>query len=128
VDGTIVFIDNGIDPMNEKHRARFIKALAKKVPKLDDADAERKLLDFAQHQYQQEAERQAQLRQPPQAPTPGDSPVELDVSRVIRPDLFITPEVTGLAVPVIFASGDRPASRWMFYLRWHDGKRECREL
>jgi len=60
-------------------------------------------------------------------PDPSGLP-EIDASRIIRPERFITPEVSGLAVPTMTTAGDAVRGRWQVYLRWADGKRERRAL
>ena len=56
-------------------------------------------------------------------------PPELDLSRIVRPELFHTPDVSGLAVPVSRLVDGKPSGHWELYLRWHaDGRRESREL
>jgi hypothetical protein len=57
----------------------------------------------------------------------GDAP-EVDVSRIIRPERFITPDVSGVAIPSMMPMGDTVAGRWLWYLRWQDGTRERRPL
>ena len=52
----------------------------------------------------------------------------LECSRIIRPEQFITPEVSGLTVPVIRGMNGKPMPVWKTYLRWSDGRRECVEL
>jgi len=64
--------------------------------------------------------------EPPTA-DPDDVP-ELDASHVIRPERFILPEVSGLAVPTLGLCDGRMSGRWMLYLRWADGRRERRPL
>ena len=59
---------------------------------------------------------------------PAVGPVEIDVSRIVRPEQFFAPEVAGLLVPVVTSLGGDPVSRLMVYLQWSDGKRECRQL
>jgi hypothetical protein len=46
----------------------------------------------------------------------------------MRPEQFFAAEVSGLAVPVVQLHDGKPAARWYQYLRWADGRRECREL
>ena len=53
---------------------------------------------------------------------------EVDASRIVRPERFITPEVSGLTVPTVTTFGDRVSGRWAVYVRWSDGKRERRAL
>src|SRR5688572_1299759 len=38
-----------------------------------------------------------------------------DVSRVVRPDLFITPQVIGLTVPHPLLLDGRPAAQWLLH-------------
>ena len=71
----------------------------------------------------------ADLASKPDSPAAdfGDAP-ELDTSRIIRPERFIMPEVSGVAVPSMTSMGDRVRGRWLLYLRWVDGQREKRPL
>ena len=64
-------------------------------------------------------------RPEPAAVDPEAMP-ELDVSSIVRPERFITPEVSGLAVPSMTTMGDKVQGRSVLYLRWADGKRERR--
>jgi len=50
------------------------------------------------------------------------------IPRVVRPDLFITPDVVGLSVPSSIADGGRLTSKWKLALQWKDGKPEMRDL
>ena len=52
----------------------------------------------------------------------------VDVSRIVRPELIITPEVRGIAIAETFIDAGKPAGRWRWYLCWQDGRREVREL
>jgi hypothetical protein len=47
---------------------------------------------------------------------------------VVRPERFILPDVSGLAVPRRTARGGEVVSEWMLYLRWQDGRREAMPL
>jgi hypothetical protein len=53
---------------------------------------------------------------------------ELDVSRIVRPELFHRADVSGVAVPVVGMTETGPVGRWAVYLRWADGRRERRDL
>ena len=66
--------------------------------------------------------------QPEPAAVDPETLPELDVSLIIRPERFITSEVSGLAVPTMTTVDGKPAGRFRLYLRWADGKRECRTL
>jgi hypothetical protein len=118
LDGTITHIDNTLDPANPKRRERLVQALIEKHPALDRADVEAQLLNIASQR----------LAQTQAVSAPVANPVELDISRIIRPEQFITVDVCGVTVPVVIDMGDKPMARWMMYLRWADGRRECRGL
>src|SRR5262245_35652540 len=105
-----------VDLANASQRQRFIIALVAKLPSLDKQAIELELL------------RIADASKAPVQPAAGDTSWELDVDRIVRPEMFITPEVSGIAVPVAIMLGEKAAGRWMVYLRWIDGRRECREL
>lgn len=60
-------------------------------------------------------------------PAPVESP-EIELSRIVRPELFHTTDVSGIAVAVPSRSGGKVQSRWHLYLRWSDGRRERREI
>ena len=51
---------------------------------------------------------------------------EVDVSQIVRPELFHTPSVSGVAIPVAQIVGDKPVGRWETYLRWHANSRRER--
>lgn len=106
-----------LDVVSESARARFAKGLCRGRPGIDRAEVERQLLDIA---------REVQERK--QAPAQPATATELDVSRIVRPERFITPEVSGLTVAIPTLCDDRPTGRWMLYLRWADGRREAIEL
>jgi hypothetical protein len=60
---------------------------------------------------------------------PGPAPaavhgLEVDIGRVVRPELFHTPAVSGLTVAVVVDAGGQITPRWQTYLRWEDGRRE----
>lgn len=52
---------------------------------------------------------------------------EVDISQIIRPELFITPEVAGITVPVAVTAEGALTKVWRVYLRWADGRREYRD-
>lgn len=104
-----------------KERGRFIAAVRDRLGEdayhLLDAEAvERDLAAMA-----------ADLAAPPRA-APAEEAVELGDGRVVRPERFILPDVSGLAVPRRILRGGEPVSEWMLYLRWKDGRRESLPL
>ncbi len=90
-----------------KAREKFVAAVSEGRPGIDRCKLEDELLKLA---------------------ADGMTLAEIDASRIIRPERFITPEVSGLAVPTITTFGDKVVGRWQLYLRWADGKRERRAL
>jgi hypothetical protein len=58
-------------------------------------------------------------------PEKTDSAVEIDVSQVVRPQLFFTPEVCGVLVAGSKIVDNKPIGYWNLYLKWSDGRRQC---
>ena len=61
---------------------------------------------------------------PPGNPERADHLMEVDVSRVVRPELFHANGVSGLTVAVLLDVGGKLTPRWRTHLRWADGKRD----
>ena len=55
-------------------------------------------------------------------------PAELDGDSLIRPERFIKPEVSGLAVPTIARVDGKVVVNHQVYLQWRDGHREQRPM
>jgi hypothetical protein len=101
-----------------KARSEFVQQVKSKAPAVDEAALEAELLRIAPKLVGSENS----------AAALGDGLGELDTSCIVRPERFITPEVSGLAVPTMTTVGEKPVGRWLLYLRWSDGKRERRIL
>lgn len=101
-----------------KERERFIATLRDRLG--EDAFH---LLD-AESVEQQLAEAAAGSPEPPKAAPVGE-PVELGDGRVVRPERFILPGVSGLTVPRRIVRGGEVVSEWVLHLRWQDGRREA---
>jgi hypothetical protein len=101
-----------------KARAEFIASLCKDRPGIDPKLVDAELLRLA-----------ADLAGRADA-TPLDASHlgEIDVSSIVRPERFIRPEVSGLTVPTMADLAGKPVGRWLTYLRWADGRRQCRPL
>jgi hypothetical protein len=103
----------------DQRRKQFVNGVLKTLPNLNgDAEAFRTHL----------AEQLLRLSIVPPGPAnaaqqAGDLP-EIDVRRVVRPELFHTATVSGLTVPIINDAGGKLLARWRTYLRWASGKRE----
>lgn len=119
-DGQVVTSER-LDLARGKQRRQFVADLGERLG--EDAHH---LLD-ADGVEQQLAEAAAGLATPPAA-APVCEEVELGDGRVVRPERFILPDVSGLAVPRRVVRGGEPVSEWMLYLRWSDGRREAMPL
>ena len=98
-------------------RQRFVKALAAKWAGGDAKAVEAELLRIV-----------GELTEQRPQPTEHE-PADLDASQIVRPELFHTPEVSGVAVPVVRIVAGEPRGTWELLLRWHaDGTRERRTL
>ena len=100
-----------------KARAEFVDTVCDGRPGIDRQAVEAELLRLA-----------ADLAAKPEAPPDPSGLPELDAAAIVRPERFITPEVSGLAVPSMTTMGDKVQGRWLLYLRWADGKRERRPM
>ena len=99
-------------------RRRFAAQVTKDRPGIPAADVERELLRIAGDVTKHE----------PDTEQDADTP-ELDLRRIVRPELFHTRDVSGVAVPTTTLVGGKPGGVWRLHLRWHlDGRREQREL
>jgi hypothetical protein len=107
-----------LDLAKGKQRQQFIEDLRDRLG--EDAFH---LLDVGSVE-QQLAEAAADLAAPPKA-APAAEVVELGDGRVVRPERFILPGVSGLAVPRRVDRGGEVVSEWVLYLRWQDGRREA---
>jgi len=116
--GSEVLAVESLNLTKPKQRTAFVQAVCKGRPGIDAAAVEAELLRLAAEVASKTDGAPADL---------GALP-ELDVSSIIRPERFITPDVCGLAVPTMSTMGDKPIGRWMLYLRWADGRREQRPL
>ena len=109
-----VFVDS-FNILKHEQRQRFLRKTLETVPELDAAELEEKLLAIASQVNRQDE------------PAPQDEEVEL--GKVIRPELFHSPEVSGVAIPsTVRVYGDKGAEirgRWNLLIRHHrTGKRE----
>jgi hypothetical protein len=110
--GDTLLHEDSIALASATSRTRFARAVAEKLGSPDCVDEiDRRLL-----------EKLDELRRADQI-----APDDLDLTRIARPELFITPEVVGLTIPTIGIVGSTPTGRWRLYLRWSDGRRDVRE-
>ncbi len=99
----------------QRDRERFAATVAERWSSVNQADVERQL-DKLADEHAQESEKPAVIGP------------ELDLSRIVRPERFIAPAVSGLAVPLFAEIAGRPVGRWVLMLQWADGRREQVDL
>ncbi len=104
-----------IDLARATSRTRLAKAVSRRYPAFTVGKVEAELQRLAN-------ELNASGRKP------ADHAPEVDVSRIVRPELFHTGDVSGVSIPIVTMEGDTPAGKWALFLRWADGRRERREL
>jgi len=115
--GEIIAVEK-LDTTKPKQRDAFIKTLCSGRPELNGKHIDAALLTIA-----------AELASKPDpAAVDLDALPEIDVSRILRPERFITADVSGLSVPTMTMQDGRPVGRWLMYLRWANGRRERRLL
>lgn len=107
--GNVVFVDT-LNLSSAAARGRFVAAVAAKFPAADRDALDAELV---------------RLAGAGQTPAAGANQFqEVDVRRVVRPELFHTAEVSGITVPVVLDLGGKLSARWRTYMRWAEGKRE----
>lgn len=119
--GDDVFTDR-IDIADARHRQRMQSALAERWSAISDNGSGESLAAELDRLAADEAERRNGRDKP--APAIGG---ELDLSRIVRSERFITAEVSGVAIPALQPIGGRVAGRWSLALQWADGKRGLRD-
>ncbi|MBI5865342.1 MAG: DUF3631 domain-containing protein [Planctomycetes bacterium] len=108
-------------PASARSRELFIAALIAKCPALNTperkAALEKELLTIV-----------AKLDESADAKPDANAP-EIELSRIVRPELFHTADVSGVAIAAVRIVGGKPRGSWELYCRWHaHGEREKREL
>jgi hypothetical protein len=114
VSGHTVLYGDLLNIANEQDRAAFLQELAMHYPGVDTAR-------IRQLMFNEMCRMDGQ---------PGSEPAEeVDVSRTVRPQLFHTPKVSGLLVPIAEATGEgRIVNRWLLCVQWAGGNRDCLDL
>jgi hypothetical protein len=112
----VIWIDK-IDPTRARSRERFARAVCDKCPSLDREELDRQLLGLADRATKR-----------PDA-VAGELDSELEQSRIVRPELFHTADVSGVTIPTVHVADGRLSGRWDIFLRWHaDGRRKRIQL
>lgn len=115
--GGVVIAADKVDILKEKARRSFADALIEKAPGLDREAIDAELLRIA-----------AEVADRPDPAADEDAGEEVDISQVVRPELFHRCDVSGLLIPAavrrITDEGPKVVGRWDMFLRWADGRRE----
>ncbi|MFZ5829016.1 MAG: hypothetical protein ACOY3P_02970, partial [Planctomycetota bacterium] len=98
-------------------REALAEAILERCPGLDPEAVAAKLLAAAD-------EAATRPNAPPQQPL--GEPV--DVSMLARPERIVTPELSAVSIPAMNVVDGTPTGRWLLYICWSDGRRECRPL
>lgn len=98
-----------INPGKQADRRRFAKAVNTAVPAVDLSDIDAELIATA--------DRLEKL--PPDSKRDIDdaSGIELDVTRIVRPELIIRHDVAAIAVPRMIDSPEGPFGSWVHYVK-----------
>jgi hypothetical protein len=111
LDGNLLFVDT-LDPSSASARKKLIDAAKAKFDGLDRDKLEAQLMKLAEA-----SDGLTSLMLP-----------EVDIRRVVRPELFHTRDVSGITVPVMLDGAVELIPRWRTHLRWADGRREVMDV
>lgn len=115
VGDEVVHVDEG-KITREDFRKKFTAALCRDRPAINREEVTRVLTGLA-------ADAASKEDGHPDATAPEGSEFH-----VVRPERFVRPIVSALAIPERAIVGGKVTGRWMLYLRWSDGRRECVDL
>lgn len=114
--GMVVAIEK-VDLTKPKTREAFRESLCNEFPALDPGWVDAELLKIAA------ALLSAKAVDP--TPVPLADGKEVDISRIVRPERFITAAVSGLTVPIATDFDGKIIALWKTYMQWANGRREC---
>ena len=112
-DGVVLAVDK-LDLAKPRQCASFVKRVSAECNYIDRKALESSLLAIANMMSGREQNPAAY----------AEASAEIYVSQIVRPERFITPEVSGLAVPTVRVVGNEVRGEWLLHLQWTDGKRE----
>jgi len=116
MQGDTVLHSDRIDIAKAKDRTAFLNKLKKVCTSIDTEAIQQQMLEQVRCASETSTEASTQ------------PPTELNVSRIVRPHLFHVREASGLLVPVAQITGRNVAGRWLLFVQWADGKRECLDV
>lgn len=121
--GDRVLANEKFDVTKLKAREAFIHDFCQKHSGFDQTDKEK----LMQQLIEISVEVADSLRKQPATEKQGESPgEEIDISQVVRPERFITPEVSGITVLTMVQIEGKLIPRLVLHLQWRNGKREAR--
>ncbi len=101
--GRVLHMD-ALNPAVASARAKFASAITNKYPGIDPDRLDDELMALA-------------TRGPTDLVKGDDALQEVDISLVVRPELFHTVSVSGITVPVVIGAGGTLVPRWRTHLR-----------
>ena len=105
-----------ITPSKQADRKKYAKAVCEVIPAMTPDKIDAELIATA--------DRLDALASSSDRTTEPTSAKELDVSRMVRPELIIRPDVSAIAIPRFIDSVDGPIGGWLHYIRC-GGDRRC---
>lgn len=111
--GAVLFVDM-LNLSSASARGKYLDTITRRFPGVERDALDAELLKLA-------------ATDTADAPPAGAEPHEIDVRRVVRPELFHTEGVSGVTVPVVLDAGGKLVARSRTYLQWADGRREAVE-
>ncbi|WP_436715627.1 hypothetical protein U8335_25260 [Roseiconus lacunae] len=100
-----------INPSKHADRKRFSKVVSEALPSFQPGDIDAELMATADRLDA------LNVSAPEDGQQSGD---ELDVSRIVRPELIIRNDVSAIAIPKMIDSADGAIGRWVHYIRCGD--------
>lgn len=113
-DEKVLHVDTG-RILNHEFRAKFVNTLCEGRAGLDRSAIEERLRELCLD----EMKRGPEVKEPCEGDLEGDDSIV-----VVRPERFITPQVSGLTVPVIKRVGDTLQTMWVTCIQAPGGERD----
>lgn len=106
-----------LDIAKAKDRTPFLNKLEKLCPGIDIDEVRQTILSEVDRSLKEENTVESNISK------------ELDIRSIVRPDIFHTPEISGIMVPVAhLVNGDQLTGKWQLYIQWANGKRGCVDI
>jgi hypothetical protein len=109
-----------LNVLKPEQRDRFLERLCRSRPGIDRKTVENLLMQIAE-KSRKFLDSPATQNQTIEQILEG----EIDTSFIVRPERFITAEVSGMAFPIMRRLAGKLQGQWVLYLQWSDGKRQA---